>query len=159
MLLKTMKKSRLNNFTIVAGTFLVKHRVLYILLNHTWGLLTTLPGYILFLFLWPFAKVTRYRGNLYLEFKKNKNPGWGFSLGAVIFSSKNVGAYLLNHERGHTFQNAIFGPFMLFLVTIPSFIRYWYRRIRSERFHISPKNFYYEIWFEHSASVIGSVLF
>jgi hypothetical protein len=32
--------------------------------------------------------------------------------------------HCVEHECGHTFQNAIFGPFAIFLVFIPSFIRY-----------------------------------
>ena len=37
------------------------------------------------------------------------------------------------HEFGHSFQNAILGPFMIFLVSIPSAIRYWYQTIRESK--------------------------
>ena len=35
---------------------------------------------------------------------------------------------LIRHEGGHGIQNIIFGVLMPFLVSIPSFIRYWYRK-------------------------------
>ena len=59
-----------------------------------------------------------------------------------------------NHELGHTFQNAILGPFFIFIVAIPSAIRYWYRR-----FSKKTKPEYDAIWFEGSATSIGEYVY
>ena len=56
-----------------------------------------------------------------------------------------------NHEYGHTFQNAILGPFFIFIVAIPSAIRYWYRE-----FSKKTQPDYDAIWFEGSATEIGN---
>ena len=37
---------------------------------------------------------------------------------------KSWGSELNQHEFGHTFQNCLFGPLMLFLVSLPSATRY-----------------------------------
>ena len=54
------------------------------------------------------------------------------------------------HELGHTFQNAILGPFFIFLVSIPSAIRYWLHRFNK-------LNHDYDFaWFEGNASYFGN---
>lgn len=59
-----------------------------------------------------------------------------------------------NHEYGHTFQNAILGPFFIFIVAIPSAIRYWYQEIRRRQYKHTTD--YDLIWFEGSATDIGN---
>lgn len=127
-------------------------KYLYFFLNFTWGLLLTLLGYFLMLILLPFGKVRKYSYTLYFEF--NKKTEWGFSLGTVFFVGKYAGKSMKDHEFGHTVQNAILGPFMIFLVAIPSVIRFWYRNYLYSHGKL-PKTGYDSIWFEGSASYIG----
>lgn len=127
-------------------------KYLYFFLNFTWGLLLTLLGYFLMLILLPFGRIRRYGYTLYLEF--NKRTDWGFSLGTVFFVGKQADKSMKEHEFGHTVQNAILGPFMIFLVAIPSVIRFWYRNYLYSRGK-HPKTTYDSIWFEGSATYIG----
>ena len=52
-------------------------------------------------------------------------------------------------------QNAILGPFMPFVVGIPSAIRYWYRELKYNRKGKVPPTSYDSIWFEGQATRIG----
>lgn len=127
-------------------------KYLYFFLNFTWGLLLTLLGYFLMLILLPLGRVRRYSYTLYFEF--NKETAWGFSIGVVFFVGKQANKDIKDHEFGHTVQNAILGPFMIFLVAIPSLVRFWYRNYLYSRGKY-PKTTYDSIWFEGSASYIG----
>ena len=62
------------------------------------------------------------------------------------------------HEYGHGIQNLWWGPLFLFVIAIPSAIRYWWR-IFYRKF-IYPKNrkklpAYDDIWFEGQATKLG----
>lgn len=134
------------------GINLSNKKYLYFFLNFTWGILLTLLGYFLMLILLPFGRVRRYSYTLYFEF--NKKTGWGFSLGTVFFVGKQANMSIKGHEFGHTVQNAILGPFMIFLVALPSVMRFWYRNYLYSHGKY-PKTTYDSIWFEGSASYIG----
>jgi hypothetical protein len=148
----------MKNLIISLGKRISDNRYLYYFLNFTWGLLTTTLGYLLLLILLPFGKVRNFNGTLYLEFKGYRP--WGFSVGTVFFVGKQEHhnqfefSTIIRHEYGHTVQNAMFGPLMIFLVILPSFIRYWYRRfLYSIKKH--PKQTYDAVWFEGTATQIG----
>lgn len=83
----------------------------------------------------------------------------GINLGAFSLS----GTYSLNkpetfihnrcHEFGHAVQGLIFGPLQIFIVAIPSAIRYWKFVINDKK---GIKNEQYDdIWFEYTASKWG----
>lgn len=153
----------MKKLTIYLGKKLLLNQGVYYILNFTWGLVTTLLGYILLLVLWPFGKIKTYRGVLYLEFRKNFHAA--FSIGMVLFIPPNFSDNLIKHEYGHTVQNAIFGPFMLFLVLIPSVIRFWYRQLYSRKRAIadnhiimSPLRPYDSVWFEYTATYLGNCI-
>ena len=142
----------MKSITNYLGKRIALNQFLYLFLNLTWGILMTLCGYILLIILLPFGKIGKHNGIIYLAFKHKSRSyyGWGFSVGMVFFTyTSEPSRRLMDHEYGHTVQNAIFGPFMLFLVYIPSAIRFWYRRI----FKI--KTPYDSIWFEYTATNIG----
>lgn len=88
----------------------------------------------------------------YFEIGK-KNWG-GCEWGPVFLKDKHEGDHIKNHEFGHGIQNCFFGPFMIFLVSAPSSIRYWYRRIRTRR-GLPLKTEYDDIWFEGQATRLG----
>ena len=147
--------------TLNASKFLMGHMWLYYLLSYTWGLLTTLLGWIGYLFVRIFLcrKIVdkgKFGPCHWLMF----GDKWGgLEMGTNFFIADNMSDYWIlhtkEHELGHTFQNAVLGPFAIVLVFIPSFIRYWHQEIR-ERKHKDNKP-YDLIWFEGSASTIGNV--
>lgn len=169
-----MKKTKLGrlieNTTIKGGSFVGKHKFLYYFLNFTWGLLSNIIGGLIFLVMLPF-RLPRKRAMFIWSVESNLtfnghtiNTGstynWGFSIGIFFFTS--VGAYnnmqMCMHEFGHSCQNAIFGPFQVLLVLIPSVVRYWYRLALTKAHKKIPTE-YDDIWFEGSASEIGRVVY
>lgn len=101
-------------------------RLLYLLLQCTWGLLQSLLGLALLLLLgkqrhmWHgFALMTVYDPS-----KTRANWLGSVSLGMFIFVSAREGAApdpeIAAHEYGHTFQSLLLGPLYLFAVGIPS---------------------------------------
>lgn len=128
---------------------LSKHIVVYYILNYTWGLLTSLIGLLISLVLIIIGyKPVKYHGCWY--FKIGKNYG-GFSIGTTCVVCDTY-SELLCHEYGHTYQNAILGPLWIFLVGIPSVIRYWIRSYKKDN------SLYDSIWFEANASYIGQMI-
>lgn len=141
------------NLSIKWAKWLSKRMWLWYVLNLTWGLIYTLIGVFMALFVKIFfrAKFEKFH-NVYCAMFGNN---WG-GLEAVffIFVALNMGdEYTLQtkeHEFGHSFQNALFGPFNIFLTLIPSATRYWVQTIRSRK---GKSNKPYDlIWFEGSAT-------
>ena len=79
----------------------------------------------------------------------------GGSLGIFLFTCKDASRRLLEHEHGHSIQNCYYGPFMPFLVNLPSSSRYWYRRAVQRIFPEKILPPYDSIWFEAEASKLG----
>jgi hypothetical protein len=130
--------------------FLVKHRWLYIILAHTWGLLMTLIGYIISLALLFVGKPHKY----YWVYCYSLGESWGgFEMGTMFVRDTTSTNELSQHEFGHTFQNCLLGPLYPILVGIPSMCRYWYRHISEKHGKIHKP--YDAIWFEDSATEIG----
>jgi len=136
------------------GNKISVNKALYYILNLTWGLPLTIIGFLIFLVLLPFGRVKRFKHMINLELR-SKKIYWGMSIGMVFISGKDFPTYAKYHEFGHSVQNAIFGPFMLFIVSIPSSIRFWFRRIQ-RMFGKEPRYAYDYIWFEGSATNIGN---
>lgn len=135
------------------SSWIIKHQWLYYVLAHTWGLILTLIGYLisLCLLICGFAPQAYYW--IYF-FKVCKNWG-GFEMGTMFVRDTTSWDKLNEHEFGHTFQNCLFGPFMLLLVSIPSAVRYWVRRIQEKMGkNLKP---YDAIWFEMSATDVGGM--
>lgn len=120
---------------------------LFTVLNYTWGIVNTILGLLVALSLIIAGKRPKIRnGCLFFEV----GNGWGaFSLGTTIVTGEKPRDFILYHEYGHSVQNAIFGVFTLFIVTLPSLIRAGYRKA----LHIYDG--YYDIWFEAQASILG----
>lgn len=77
--------------------------------------------------------------------------GWGgLELGNFFLVNKNPSVQLLHHEFGHGIQGLIWGPLTPIIITIPSAIRYWYRRF------FGAKTPYDSIWFEGQATRWGT---
>lgn len=143
----------MRKFLFKVSMFLTRHMWLYYLLNLTWGALTTYFGLLLTLLILPFKRPERFAKTYCFKLKKN----WGgLTVGMMFFRDTTSIDHVSMHEYGHTFQNAILGPFMIFIVGIPSTIRYWYRHLKYERKGLMPFKKYDDIWFEGSATEIGS---
>lgn len=133
--------------------------VLFYILSWTWGFIESFIGLVIILPLLITKQTYVYKGRLCGKFPKCFGLGWGFEMGCFFFTSNDVSinpyssTYLKTHEYGHTVQNVIFGPLMLFIVSIPSAIRYWYRlcRIKKDKY----VNDYESVWFEKQATRFG----
>ena len=152
------------DLTYSASEKLMENRKLLIALNYTWGILVTFAGWIAYTFCMLFLKkkVVRVEKFVHERIVIIGNNWGGMNLGMVSFVADEMGdswtQHTKCHETGHSFQNAIFGPLHIFIVCIPSVIRYWYRNWYTKK-HKQDINFnlppYSLIWFEGSADLIG----
>ena len=126
---------------------------MFYFLSFTWGLPFTLFGLIVALIL----RVLGHRSKkfaLVRFFEIGENWG-GLELGLFFVCNKRPTFRIRCHEFGHAIQNCIFGPLMLFIVCIPSAIRYWYRELHYYRRGKKPETDYDDIWFEGQATRLG----
>lgn len=123
-------------------------KILYYTLSCTWGVIMTLIGAIVTLFLFCIGyKVHRHGGCFYTEIGES----WGgLELGLFFLCNKGASKHIKDHEFGHSLQNCIWGPLFPFVIAIPSAIRYWL--IEWKIIHV--KN-YDDIWFEGQATKWG----
>lgn len=136
------------------------NKVAFYILSYTWGILLTMVGWLVAGVLMLLGyKSHKWAGSRYFVVGKN----WGgLSIGTtIVVSDYSNRADILNHEFGHSIQNCYFGPFCLFLVTIPSFVRASWRQfvvwVKPEKRWELPD--YYSIWFERTASELGEANF
>lgn len=152
-------RTKIGNFfyklSYKAAQFLMRHLWLYWLLHYTWALPVTIVTWIIWLCALPFSKQ---RGKFGPAFYQMTGKNWGgVSLGHNFIVANEMGdkytAECMRHELGHTFQTALFGVFTVFLVIIPSAVRYWLSRWNK-------LNTPYDLaWFEGSATEIGNYYF
>ena len=74
-------------------------------------------------------------------------------MGTMFLRDSSNNTSTNSHEFGHSFQNAILGPLFIFIVAIPSAIRYWVMTFREKKG--KSLKAYDLIWFEGSATSIG----
>jgi hypothetical protein len=124
----------------------------YWLLSLTWGALMSAVSLVVFLGAWVMGmKPERYYCGIHFRPKTN----WGVSFGWCQLScDSSIDA----HEFGHSLQNCLYGPFWIFLVGLPSCIRYqiWDWQIAHGKRPASDWSTKYgNAWFEHQASEWG----
>ena len=133
------------------------NKSLYLFIQVTWGILTFLAGLFVTVFIRIFVSSAETRKNgwgLITSFGGN----WGgLSLGPFAFCGRyTVGSSFYEHTRrhefGHSIQVLFMGPFFIFIVAIPSAIRYWYYRLTPN----NPHKTYDAVWFEGTATRWGS---
>lgn len=133
-------------------------KILFWVASFTWGLPMTSIGCIVAITLLIMGhKPKRFHWFTYFEIGK-KNWG-GFELGCFFITNKNPSLHIKQHEAGHGIQNIMFGAFMPFVVSIPSFIRYWYREFKFYKKGLKPTTDYDSIWFEKQATKLGQKYF
>ena len=97
-------------------------KLLFYLIQFTWGLPQNLAGLIGYLILAPKHKHERFH-NAIITYVEKKNFG-GVSLGIFIFINPGKREDWLHdtriHEYGHTIQSLLLGPLYFFVIGIPS---------------------------------------
>ena len=141
--------------TVNLSKILINHMWLYYILNYTWGIITTIFGWLIYGFVFIFMhKAIVDKGKFGpSHFLQLFNNWGGLELGVNFLVADNTGdswtLHTKQHELGHTFQNAIWGPFAIFISFIPSVIRYW----------VGYKKPYDAAWFEGSATTVGEMYY
>ena len=135
---------------------MIRNKFLFYLLSFTWGLPLTLIGCLIAAVLLIVGYKPQKWGYCYY-FEIGENWG-GLEFGVIFLTNKNPSKHIRNHELGHSIQNCWFGPLMLFVVCIPSAIRYWYREyiVRSGKKKYTELPDYDSVWFENQASILGT---
>ena len=126
-------------------------RKLFYILNLTWGLPMTLIGALVALCLRAVGKHPERYGDCWC-FTVGKKGWGGVSLGLVMLVAPGASTHTKNHEHGHAVQNALYGVFMPFIVSIPSAARYLSRKGK-DRATLPP---YDAVWFEGQATEWGN---
>jgi hypothetical protein len=123
-------------------------------LSWTWGILLNIVGAVVALVLIVGGKRPKKWGYCYY-FEVGGEYWGGTELGMFFLVNKNPSEDIRNHELGHGLQNCKWGPLMPFVICIPSFLRYWYREIRT-RMGLKNETAYDDIWFEGDATKRGT---
>jgi hypothetical protein len=127
---------------------------LYYLIHWTWGFITSFIGLCVYI---PSkllgCKTYRYRKAICIVW-----PGsfGGCELG-MFFVRGEHNESVCAHEYGHSIQTLVLGPLMLFIISIPSCIRYWYRKGYKKVTKQPCKTGYDDIWFEGQATKLGNM--
>ena len=131
--------------------------IIFWFLSLTWGLPMTLMGAVVALALLITGHTPkRFHHSIYFEV----GATWGgFEAGGFFFTDKTPSLHTKQHESGHGLQNIVLGPLMPFVVSIPSAIRYWYRRIKQRRNPNVVLPPYDSMWFEGQATRLGEKYF
>lgn len=129
------------------NTMIIKNSKTYWILSLTWGIIMTMVGLIAAAGFMLFGARPHPLGHG-LVFYIGK--GWGgITLGPVSFCSKTAPITTVYHEYGHSIQNCVFGPGMVF-IGLASLARATWRTFTK------PKTDYDSVWFEAQASAWGN---
>lgn len=127
-------------------------RLLYVIIQCSWGIIQTLLGLFVFLFYFK-NKHYRYKGSIATEWQRYD----GLSLGLFIFIPANISInkkeYIYRHEYGHTIQSLILGPFYLLVIGLPSLL--WNKLPRYNKIRNNTNRSYYDFYTEKSANYFG----
>ncbi|MCM1322810.1 MAG: hypothetical protein NC218_01355 [Acetobacter sp.] len=150
--------------------------ILYWILHIIWAAPTFLIGAVVSLFmLMTGHKPHRFGCTFYFTVKFVKNCGCEFGPMFVLADNCSASLHMKQHEHGHGIQALIFGPITLFVVSLPSIIRFWYRELKERKMvkklakqKITAKELvdwyrtvpeYESIWFEAQATKLGEKYF
>jgi len=133
-------------------------RFLYYFWSSTWNCLSTVIGVVIAVSLLITGHKPRMFGPT-ICFKVNQQWSGVFSMSFITVISGDCESYhMLAHSYGHSLQGLIFGPLMLFIITIPSTIRYFYRSWYYDEYGQDAYfklTRYDSIWFEKTAVKYG----
>ena len=129
----------------------VKYEWLWILIHCTWALPSTIIGCLVALCLLLCGRrPMKYGWCWCFEF----NIHWGFELG-MFFIAPKESEQVKQHEHGHGIQYLYFGPLSIIAITIPSLVRFWFRKIIKKIKKDHELRPYDDIWFEKQATNSG----
>lgn len=135
------------------------NRKLVVLLNLTWGILFTSIGVLVYVFIISFMRkhikeIRKVDGIRCIVMKTDAFGGASFGLWYMTGSRSSK--YINLHEMGHILQNAIYGPFMLY-IAMHSFIRAAFWKKTRIKFYLKHGRYpqYDSIWFERQATDWG----
>lgn len=124
----------------------------HLILSLTWGIvMTAIGGVVAVALIMSGKRPFKYGGCWF--FRVGKKPWGGLNLGLVSLISPHSSGVTMRHEFGHSIQNAIFGPFAIFAIYIPSFLRYHWFNFR-RKLGLGNGD-YYAAWYEHDATELG----
>ena len=130
--------------------------IVFYLIQFTWGLLHNLVGIVLAIWMLV-TKHKPYRCGPYIYFKAPELSG---SIdGGIFYVAASSGASTNLHEMGHGLQNLCWGPLMVFVICIPSAVRFWWREwYWKHKYPVTGKALppYDAIWFEGQATRWGT---
>lgn len=135
---------------------MMRHKFLFFILSLTWGLPMTFIGMVAAVALRIMGHKPKKWGYCYY-FEVGEDWG-GVNLGPIFVTSQNPSEHTKNHEVGHAIQNCLLGPFMPFIVSIPSAIRYWCRRWVVDNGVVNSDDLpeYDSVWYERDATKFGT---
>lgn len=126
-------------------------RALYYILNLTWGLPMTLVGWVSGVCLMAMGVTPRKWGGCTWY---SVGECWGgLNLGLTVITDKNPTDHVLNHEFGHSIQNARYGLLFPLVVAIPSVVEYWKNTIAENNGKVFET--YDTTWYEREATDLG----
>lgn len=129
-------------------------KILYFALSYTWGIIMILVGYVVRLVLRIMCVEYEMHGPCRV-YQIGKTRWGGVSLGHTILTQKDPSRHTLNHEFGHSIQNAVFGPFYL-LIALVSAMRYHRRKILKKKNPNIELPLYDSVWYEGTATKWGN---
>lgn len=112
------------------------NRIVYWVLQWTWGIIQNLAGLVLMVALrvhHPERRVSRFHGALVVPWNR---VGGSMALGMFIFfghRGRKDASEVLVHEFGHTIQSCILGPLYLAVIGLPSLLWAWLPACRNRR--------------------------
>ena len=125
-------------------------RILFTLVQLTWGLPQTLLGFLMYLYWLPRAKNRyTYHGAIVTEWTTRG----GISLGLFVFVPEKAQPGITVHEYGHCVQSLILGPLYLLAVGVPSYI--WANLPALRKMRRETGRSYYSIYPENWANQLG----
>ncbi len=129
-------------------------KVIYVLIQWTWGFLQTFLGFILFLIniknehiFYHGAIITRIKGKTSISLGMFAFVGLDLEMDKRLenkIPDDEIEQRTLVHEYGHTIQSIILGPLYLLIIGIPSSI--WAMTFNNKGNTISYYSFYTEKW-------------
>lgn len=128
---------------------LLNNRLVFTLLQVSWGGLQSLMGLILYVYCrirQQGVKRCIYQGSI-CTYWKSKN---GISLGIFIFAAEDE---MKKHEYGHSLQSLVLGPLYLLVIGLPSFV--WANLPYYQRLRRKKKIDYYSFWTERWANELA----
>ena len=150
--------------------------ILYWLVHITWGIITFIAGSAVALVMLISGHKPR-RFGYSVCFITKWMSACGFSIGPFFFIAQDCeqSHQMYEHEHGHGLQTLWWGPLMIFVISLPSAIRFSYREKARKRMckkllenKITPEEYntwlrerpgYDDIWFEAQATKLGKKYF